>query len=408
MHGLGSHTFQGFHEAPIDFPPTFKYDVMRTLKDSKRRSSSKRSRHRRKRKDLTEVGEVTEDQNSQIWDRDRDTLEQVPHSAVTQEEGEAESIISRSASYYSRNTRERGDGSHDSDSDSDALSKETKNGNNLNGDKVAEIAQKARTGVLFAALKAKEKWTAAFGSTSSLPSPLKTPGVSGAPITPRSAKVIKPLPSEPQVQAPTQTQKPSSDISRSKTVKLSPPPLRKAHEENSGNANPIANATINTTVPLPSPLPPLPPLPPVEYLQNVPRSVPVTPSISRQTTSLDLPRKPTNDSQSSVTLLRSVTTKSPSASKTFLAVQDAAQDAEQSLEIEDKGVYDTSSKQRVPSWYVHIPLHKNNTKRFTRFLNLGVTESYSRQLSKYHLLRSRKSLQSLGLRLLQVDDRRPK
>lgn len=36
-------TFTGFHEAPINFPPTFKYDVLRSLKSSKR-SSSKRSR----------------------------------------------------------------------------------------------------------------------------------------------------------------------------------------------------------------------------------------------------------------------------------------------------------------------------------------------------------------------------
>ena len=38
-----SDTFAGFHEAPINFPPTFKYDVLRSLKYSKR-SSSRRSR----------------------------------------------------------------------------------------------------------------------------------------------------------------------------------------------------------------------------------------------------------------------------------------------------------------------------------------------------------------------------
>jgi hypothetical protein len=31
--------FVGFNEAPIDFPPTFKYDVLRTFKRSKRRQS---------------------------------------------------------------------------------------------------------------------------------------------------------------------------------------------------------------------------------------------------------------------------------------------------------------------------------------------------------------------------------
>ncbi|KAF8905008.1 hypothetical protein CPB84DRAFT_1845100 [Gymnopilus junonius] len=34
--------FSGFHEAPIHFPPTFKYDVLRTLKSSKRSRSSSR------------------------------------------------------------------------------------------------------------------------------------------------------------------------------------------------------------------------------------------------------------------------------------------------------------------------------------------------------------------------------
>ena len=34
-------TFSGFHEAPINFPPTFKYDVLKTLKRRKKRKKGK-------------------------------------------------------------------------------------------------------------------------------------------------------------------------------------------------------------------------------------------------------------------------------------------------------------------------------------------------------------------------------
>ena len=36
--------FTGFHEAPIDFPPTFKYDVQRSNKRSRLRSMKRSSK----------------------------------------------------------------------------------------------------------------------------------------------------------------------------------------------------------------------------------------------------------------------------------------------------------------------------------------------------------------------------
>lgn len=55
--------FRGFEEAPIDFPPTFKYDVMRTLKRDKSgvgRSSSKRRDKRHRLSPSSHIAEVDE------------------------------------------------------------------------------------------------------------------------------------------------------------------------------------------------------------------------------------------------------------------------------------------------------------------------------------------------------------
>ncbi|PCH42639.1 DNase I-like protein [Wolfiporia cocos MD-104 SS10] len=58
----GDDTFSGFREAPITFPPTFKYDVLRTIKHSKRRKSIRNSqnpfsRHQHHEKVLSEIEE---------------------------------------------------------------------------------------------------------------------------------------------------------------------------------------------------------------------------------------------------------------------------------------------------------------------------------------------------------------
>jgi hypothetical protein len=51
--------FVGFDEAPINFPPTFKYDVLRTLKGHKKRSFGANWKHSAERaKQLSEVEET--------------------------------------------------------------------------------------------------------------------------------------------------------------------------------------------------------------------------------------------------------------------------------------------------------------------------------------------------------------
>ncbi|KAJ7178628.1 inositol polyphosphate phosphatase [Mycena crocata] len=55
---LSGKAFVGFHEAPIDFPPTFKYDVLRTIKQKRRGSRLDRWRTPAERaRRLTEVDE---------------------------------------------------------------------------------------------------------------------------------------------------------------------------------------------------------------------------------------------------------------------------------------------------------------------------------------------------------------
>jgi hypothetical protein len=81
-------------------------------------------------------------------------------------------------------------------------------------------------------------------------------------------------------------------------------------------------------------------------LDNKALKSPQPPANVRATTSLEIPVRPSSEIQSSIAMARSTTTKSlssvPAISKTLIG--------DASLDVEDKGVYDTSSKRRVPSW----------------------------------------------------------
>ncbi|KAK7454606.1 hypothetical protein VKT23_011358 [Stygiomarasmius scandens] len=96
--------FVGFHEAPINFPPTFKYDVLRTLKRAKRRGSKfERLRHSSEKiQRLTEVEEkelaaheIEEDEADKDSDQD------------------AASLVS--STFTSMHSRHNGDGTQDED-----------------------------------------------------------------------------------------------------------------------------------------------------------------------------------------------------------------------------------------------------------------------------------------------------
>ncbi|KAG8758941.1 hypothetical protein FRC14_007075 [Serendipita sp. 396] len=60
MQGKGTNVFSGFSEAHIDFPPTFKYDILRTLKDRKKA----RREAKLKQRGLSEVREQDKEGSS--------------------------------------------------------------------------------------------------------------------------------------------------------------------------------------------------------------------------------------------------------------------------------------------------------------------------------------------------------
>lgn len=261
MKGLGTHVFAGFNEAPINFAPTFKYDVLHTIRGSKGKRRSKKSR-----RVLSEV-EEHEKENGSLAPED-------PTRDV-------ESIISGTTS-DSRQDIENGS---TSSSESDSESRDPS---------FVDIAK-------LAAKTAKRRWYTAFKSTSSLnPNPVVPPQVPSA----NKASISRASSSAKKVQ---ETKEPEVGIGRGGSSKL-----RKAQ---------IAALTRDETITAP-------------------------PMGARATSSMDVPRRPANELTAVPgSLTRSVTTKSGVGSK--ITLKDAEQEG---LDIEDVGVYDTSSKQRVPSW----------------------------------------------------------
>lgn len=85
----GGQAFVGFSEAPIKFPPTFKYDVLRTLKRAKRHGSKlDRSKH-------------PEDRPHQLTEAEERQLEQLEKEAAEEEaEGEGEEGASMASSIW--------------------------------------------------------------------------------------------------------------------------------------------------------------------------------------------------------------------------------------------------------------------------------------------------------------------
>jgi hypothetical protein len=83
--------FVGFNEAPINFPPTFKYDVLRTLKGGKKRSFGANRKHSAERANQLSEVEETGHRAFDEGDFDEDG-----------EGGEAASLSSTWTSVYSK------------------------------------------------------------------------------------------------------------------------------------------------------------------------------------------------------------------------------------------------------------------------------------------------------------------
>ncbi|KAF9039704.1 DNase I-like protein [Hymenopellis radicata] len=96
--------FVGFKEAPIDFPPTFKYDVLRTLKRPKRHGS-RLDRWRSQQDKSNRLTEVEEKESDDVEDEDADEDDDEEHG------GENASLASSSmwTSMHSRPATEADD-----------------------------------------------------------------------------------------------------------------------------------------------------------------------------------------------------------------------------------------------------------------------------------------------------------
>lgn len=98
--------FVGFHEAPIDFAPTFKYDVLRTLKRPKRHASRlDRWKHQDKPHKLVEVEEKDHDDEQDEREHDDDGDED--------EDNQGENASLASSMWTSMHSRPATDGDED-------------------------------------------------------------------------------------------------------------------------------------------------------------------------------------------------------------------------------------------------------------------------------------------------------
>jgi hypothetical protein len=95
MNSKGTHAFEGFHEAVIDFPPTFKYDILQTLKGSKRGKRGEKSKQRAlsevEERAQEEVGSATPLNNHEGTPPNGDCAESDCNSSVYAEESSSSS-----------------------------------------------------------------------------------------------------------------------------------------------------------------------------------------------------------------------------------------------------------------------------------------------------------------------------
>ncbi|KAJ7032469.1 inositol polyphosphate phosphatase [Mycena alexandri] len=136
--------FVGFNEAPIDFPPTFKYDVLRTIKQKRRGSRLDRWRPPGERAQrLTEVGEHADEHELEDEESDKEG------------EAEAEAVSLSSSVWTSMHSRPGTDGDDDyfqPSPSSHAVS--------------ALSSPGSRVSISTAALKVKTKWLSVMSPTS--------------------------------------------------------------------------------------------------------------------------------------------------------------------------------------------------------------------------------------------------
>lgn len=246
--------FTGFNEGPINFPPTFKYDVLRSLKRSKSRKERERPAH---------TFGLSEVEEREIEDNDEDD-----DSEEGEGEGDATSVTSGwPMSIQSRRTNGENE-------EEDYFQHASSVPPSPKPPSAAVAAQMVQKGVS----KAKAKWIS-----------LLTPGATGSPIDPSFGRPASLL---------------SSASKRMSTLTL--PPLNSKTTPNSP-------------------------------------TLPSTPSIAVHGMKHS---KSAPSASTSSGVRKTSSSKRPTSTKSGKG----AEDTESEDEV-DKGVYDSSSKQRVPSWY---------------------------------------------------------
>ncbi len=167
-------SFEGFNEAPIRFPPTFKYDVLRTL--------SKRSRHKSfRRTPATPIvasshdkllSEVVEHEKEQTAAADEQAHEASHQERDGEDDGEPDAMSVASSAWMSVRSRRTVD--HDDD-DNDEDDEDNDDDEELGspGDPAQSPPASASASNLVhkvwpatAAHKAKEKWGSLFAANS--------------------------------------------------------------------------------------------------------------------------------------------------------------------------------------------------------------------------------------------------
>ncbi|KAG8801460.1 hypothetical protein FRC16_000403 [Serendipita sp. 398] len=276
MQGKGTNVFSGFSEAHIDFPPTFKYDILRTLKDRKKA----RREAKLKQRGLSEVREQDKEGSS------------TPSSTRIGETNDQDSDSSSTESSSLRLKGMREDGDSDSSSCEDAANHDKEWDASL-----AHLERKASS-IKHAA---KKKWYRLFKSTTSLPAS------SSISVTSKDASA-------------------SVDLINGNAATV---PSRRSTAMTAGSTGDNGSKQSRAAT-----------------LKKSERSgtVMAPPLSPRAATSMDIPRRPDAGlALASSSLMRSVSTKSAVALT-------SSPGNDESLDVEDRGVYDTSSKQRVPSW----------------------------------------------------------
>ncbi|EPQ54309.1 hypothetical protein GLOTRDRAFT_111629 [Gloeophyllum trabeum ATCC 11539] len=267
------HAFDGFHEAPINFPPTFKYDVLKTIKRSKKkghsRVSSKDSAISRAVDELPEVEE-------------KDGDDQDEHDADEEDErGDAESLA---PSYWSSAMGSRKTAGDD-ESDEDAPPATPSRPAHSTGNLVQKLS------IVTAAHKAKSKWKA-----------LISPSV--ASFTRHTHRSIDDPSRDSRSDEPRAASRASDNVS--------PPEV----PSKANGVPPEVPGKVNGATP---------------EVPSKPAGTP--PEVPTKLDGYVQPRR-----------------SRPVSMKRALSVKSSRRSLEDEPEDPDRGVYDSSAKQRVPSW----------------------------------------------------------